>query len=127
MEMAREEAWLLENPVIRVAHDPGWVPIEYADESGRIAGVTAKYMAEVEKATGADLVGAGSTSWSHALEQLQNREADIAFMIADTPERSEYLGFTTPHYTVSQQNPPVTGMSAAADKAFSHTGAKRAR
>ena len=98
---AEEEAWLLENPVIRVAHDPGWVPIEYADESGRIAGVTAKYMAEVEKATGADLVGAGSTSWSHALEQLQNREADIAFMIADTPERSEYLGFTTPHYTVS--------------------------
>ena len=94
---AEERSWLAENPAIQVAYDPGWFPIEYVDESGRLSGVTAQYVGLVEAATGADLVEAQITSWTHALESIRDRNADIMFMVADTEERREYMSFTTPH------------------------------
>lgn len=97
---AEEEGWLEDNPVVRVAYDPGWFPIEYLDEAGRLSGVTAAYVAEFERVTGADFQAAQIDSWSGALQAIQDRDADVLFMVANTVERSEYMGFTDPHYTV---------------------------
>ena len=98
---AEETAWLEENSTIRVAFDPGWLPIEYADEEGNLSGVTLQYAAEFSRLTGADFAGVpAAASWSDALAMMQNGEADAMYMIASTPERLEYLSFTTPHYTV---------------------------
>ena len=98
---AEETAWLEENSTIRVAFDPGWLPIEYADEEGNLAGVTLQYTAEFSRLTGADFAGVpAADSWSDALAMMQNGEADAMYMIASTPERLGYLSFTTPHYTV---------------------------
>ncbi len=98
---AEETAWLEENSTIRVAFDPGWLPIEYADEEGNLSGVTLQYTSEFSRLTGADFAGVpAADSWSDALAMMQNGEADAMYMIASTPERLEYLSFTTPHYTV---------------------------
>ena len=98
---AEETAWLEENGTIRVAFDPGWLPIEYADESGNLAGVTLQYTAEFSKLTGADFAGIpAAASWNDALAIMQNGDADVMYMIASTPDRLEYLDFTTTHYTV---------------------------
>ncbi len=98
---AEETAWLEENSTIRVAFDPGWFPIEYADEEGNLSGVTLQYAAEFSRLTGADFVGVpAADSWSDALVMMQNSEADVMYMIATTPERLEYLDFTTTHYIV---------------------------
>ena len=43
MLTAEEKAWLADHPVIRVAYDPGWFPIEYLDESGMLAGAAGGY------------------------------------------------------------------------------------
>ena len=98
---AEETAWLEENSTIRVAFDPGWLPIEYADEEGNLAGVTLQYTSEFSRLTGADFAGVpAAASWSDALAMMQNGEADAMYMIASTPERLEYMNFTTSHYTV---------------------------
>ncbi len=64
-------------------------------------GVTLQYTSEFSRLTGADFAGVpAADSWSDALAMMQNGEADAMYMIASTPERLEYLSFTTPHYTV---------------------------
>ena len=93
---AEETAWLEENSTIRVAFDPGWLPIEYADEEGNLSGVTLQYTSEFSRLTGADFAGVpAAASWSDALAMMQNGEADAMYMIASTPERLEYMSFTT--------------------------------
>ena len=96
-----EVEWLENNPVIRVSFDPGWTPIEYADESGNLQGVTLDYIAEFEAISGADLVPVPAAgTWADALMAVEERNAEIMYMVASTPERLEYMSFTSPHYTI---------------------------
>ena len=96
-----EAQWLADNPVIRVSFDPGWTPIEYADESGNLQGVTLDYIAEFEAISGADLVPVpAAETWADALMAVEERNAEIMYMVAPTPERLEYMSFTSPHYTI---------------------------
>ena len=97
---AEEEAWLLQNPVVRVSYDPHWFPIEYVDESGNLAGTTKGYIAEFERITGIDFQQADIADWTHALESMRERSSDIIVMVAHTDDRAEYMGFTKPHYIV---------------------------
>lgn len=97
---AQEMAWLEENPVIRVSYDPYWFPIEYVDESGSLAGVTLEYVKEFESITGVDFEPVDITDWTQALDTMREGTSDIVVMVARTPERAQYMGFTTPHYTV---------------------------
>ena len=67
---AEEQAWLDENPVIRVSYDPHWYPIEYEDESGQLAaGVTAKYLYKFEMITGAEFAPVDTADWTAAAGQ----------------------------------------------------------
>ena len=116
MLTAEEKAWLAEHPVIRVAYDPGWYPIEYLDESGMLAGATARYMAEFERITGADFQQVLIDSWTHALEAIRERDADVVFLASETAARSEYMGFTTPHYTVESVLVTAQEMRLAMDE-----------
>ncbi len=110
---AEETAWLEENDTIRVAFDPDWFPIEYADEEGNLAGVTLQYTAEFSKLTGADFAGVpAAASWSDALAMMQDGSADVMYMVVNTPDRLEYMGFTTPHYTVE------TRIASSEDRQF---------
>ena len=98
---SEEAQWLADNPVIRVSFDPGWTPIEYADESGNLQGITLDYIAEFEAISGADLVPVPvAETWADALMKIEDRNAEIMYMVASAPERLEYMSFTSPHYTV---------------------------
>ena len=98
---SEEAQWLVDNPVIRVSFDPGWTPIEYADESGNLQGVTLDYIAEFEAISGADLVPVpAAETWVDALMAVEERNAEIMYMVTSTPERLEYMSFTSPHYTI---------------------------
>jgi len=97
----QEAAWIKDNPVIRVAYDPSWEPIEYADESGNLSGVTAQYADAFEGKLGVGFEPVLTEDWGQALNTTRNGEADVLFMIVDTEERRKWLGFTTPHFTVS--------------------------
>lgn len=95
-----EEAWLSDNPVIRVVYDGKWYPIEYADDAGWVAGITLGYIIEFEEALGVDFEPVPTVDWTDVLEAMRERSADVTFMVTHTDDRSEYMGFTTPHYTV---------------------------
>ena len=98
---SEEAQWLADNPVIRVSFDPGWTPIEYADESGNLQGIILDYIAEFEAISGADLVPVPAAgTWADALMAVEERNAEIMYMVASTPERLEYMSFTSPHYTI---------------------------
>jgi ABC-type amino acid transport substrate-binding protein len=87
-------------PAIRVAYHPTWFPFEHVGESGRLAGVTPQYMSEFGRITGADFVQIPISDWTDALDSVRDRDADVIFMVASTADRLEYMGFTTPHYTI---------------------------
>ena len=116
MLTAEEKIWLAEHPVIRVAYDPGWFPIEYLDESGMLAGAAGEYMAEFESIIGADFQQVPIDDWSHALESIRERDADLVFLAVETDARSEYMGFTTPHYTIESVLVTAQEMQLAMDE-----------
>ena len=97
---AEEEAWLSDNPTIGVVYDGKWYPIEYADDGGWVAGTTRGYMVEFEDALGVDFEPVPTVDWTGALEAVRERSADVTFMVAHTDDRTEYMGFTTTHYTI---------------------------
>ena len=111
---AQERAWLESNPEIRVAYAPDWAPFEYVTEDGTVNGLTPQLLSAFEDITGADFVLVPDiTSWSDALDRLESRTADVEFLIVDTAERREYLGFTTPYLTITTDivtlgNEPIT-------------------
>ena len=96
-----EEAWLEDNPVVRVGYDPGWEPYEYLDGSGGLAGLTGAYARVFERVTGADFAPIDSSSWSESLGAVRGGEADVLFMVGETAERRGFMGFTSPHTTLS--------------------------
>ncbi len=99
---ADEMSWLESNSEIRVAYDSNWPPFEYVGESGELLGLTPQIMSDFENALKIDFVPVESMSnWTATLESLKDRTTDVAFMIVDTPERRDYLGFTSPYLIVS--------------------------
>ena len=96
-----EETWLSDNPVIRVAYDKTWYPIEYADDSGWVAGTVLGYIVKFEEALGVDFEPVQTADWTDVLNSIRDGNADVIFMVAYTDDRAEYMGFTTPHYTVN--------------------------
>jgi len=45
---AEEKAWLKEHPVIKVASDAGWAPVEYVDKKGDFQGISIAYLRMIE-------------------------------------------------------------------------------
>ena len=95
-----EMEWMAGEPTVRVAYDQGWPPYEYRDADGMPAGFPYYYMYVMEKLTGADFEPVHTDTWTEALEGLRTGTADMAFSIENTPERSEYLGFTEPYIMI---------------------------
>jgi len=89
-----EREWLSQHPVLRLAPDPNFPPIEYFDETGRYRGLIADYYPLLEARLGLrfELVRAGT--WDEVLAMAQRREVDIIGAAQRTPARSEYLNFT---------------------------------
>ena len=94
---AAEEAWIADNPVVRVAYDPDFAPFEYIDGAGELGGPSRAYMDRFADLMGVsfELIEAGT--WSESLEAMRTGDADVMFMVAVTEERREFMGFTEPH------------------------------
>ena len=95
-----EKQWLADNPVVRVAYDPGWPPYEYLDESGMLAGVAGDKVGMFAAITGSGFVPVDTSSWFESLEHMRAGTADMLAMAEKTEARSEYMDFTEPWLTV---------------------------
>ena len=115
---AEETAWLEENGTIRVTYNSGWSPLEYADESGNLAGVMLEYAKEFSRQTGAEFVGSQSASiWSDVAEMVRDGKADVMFSVIHIPERLEYMDFTSTHHSIEARMVTVDDRQISMDEA----------
>jgi two-component system sensor histidine kinase/response regulator len=94
-----QQTWLGEHPVLRIAHDPNFPPIEYADDQGVYKGMSADYFALLEQRLGVRFENAKAETWEEALRMARAREIDVVTMATRTDEREEYLSFTKPFFS----------------------------
>jgi len=95
-----EQAWLDAHPVVRVVMDPHWAPVEFQDEKGEFQGISMEYLRQLEKILGIRLQVAKGLSWSEGVAAIRNKQLDMFFSVAKTPEREEFVSFTQPYVSM---------------------------
>jgi two-component system sensor histidine kinase/response regulator len=93
-----ERKWLKDHPVLRVAPDPDYPPIEFFDKKGRYQGIAADFMRLVAERLGVRLEALKKENWTAVLDALRNGEVD--FLPANTPieEFQKEFIFTDTYY-----------------------------
>ncbi len=97
---SEEQTWLNENPIIKVAYDPNWIPLEFFNNTTNdIDGLSLEYMQLFEQMLNVDFQPSEIATWEAALNSIMNKESHVIFMIADTEERREgyNMNFTEHH------------------------------
>lgn len=94
---AQERQWLAEHPVIRVAPDPDYQPIESFDDNGRLVGISAEYLALLENKLGIHFEIDPVSNWDEAMGKARSREVDMLSAATETAARSKFMLFTSPH------------------------------
>jgi PAS domain S-box-containing protein len=92
----QETAWIAENPVIRVHNEMDWPPFNF-NEDGQPTGFSIDYMNLLAEKTGLQIEYISGPSWQEFLGMIQSGELDAMLNITPTPQRAEYLNFTTPY------------------------------
>ena len=95
-----EQDWLKKHPVIKVVQDPGWPPIEFADEKGEPSGIANDYLQLIEKKLDIEFKLIKNLSWQEAYSKLQKWEIDMTTSVAVTPVRTEFWSFTKPYMNI---------------------------
>jgi len=95
-----ELSWLREHPVIRVVQDPGWPPVEFADEGGEPSGISNDYLSLVEQRLGVKFERVRNLTWQQAYSRLKRWDLDMTTCVAATPERREFWAFTKPYMKI---------------------------
>ncbi len=93
----QEKDWLVAHPVILLAPDPDFPPIEFLDEKGEYRGIAADYAALLEQKLGIRFTIVQLKNWSEVLEKAKNRGIDMFGAASESPQRTEYMSFTRPH------------------------------
>lgn len=90
-----ERAWLNKhNGKITLTADPVYPPIDFIDKNGVYRGLSADYVAVIEKRLGFKFIIKPSKSWESALDDVFNKRVDVLMSAHKTKERSKYLLFT---------------------------------
>ncbi len=107
-----EKEWLAEHPVIRVAADRAWQPIEFVGTQGVFEGVAIDMLDVLEKMLDVRFEFDYTASWDEAVEKVKVRELDMFSAVAITPSRQEFVDFTAPYASLptvifSRRSDPV--------------------
>ena len=97
---AQERSWLREHPVIRVASDPQWPPIEFTEDSGRPAGISSSYVGLIQERLGLKFEYVPIRDWATAYRQLKSWDIDMTPSVTVTEERSAFWAFTRPYQRI---------------------------
>lgn len=95
-----EIAWLKEHPIIRLAPDPEFRPIEFFDESGNYTGLAADYTRLLEQKLGIRFEIVRCGNWDEVIDRVRRQEADVLNAVVRTPQRENYLLFPEPYLKI---------------------------
>ena len=102
-----EKEWLKAHQEIRVAPDPDFAPFEWFSLDGTYKGIAADYLKLIEQRLGIKFVLVREKDWSQVMDMARSRQVDVLPAVARSPQREQYLLFTTPH--ISAKGVIVTG------------------
>lgn len=93
-----ERRWLDEHDgKIIFASDPSYPPLSFFDANGQYRGYSADYTRLLEKKLGFRFRKRRFETWSDILDAAKERRVDVVDTIQQTPERGNYLLFTSPY------------------------------
>lgn len=95
-----ERAWLASHPVIRIAVDPDWRPLEYV-EDGRAKGLSVAYLDKVTHRLGVRVELVPTQSWSESVQKLRQGEADLLPAMPDFQvplDAESHVALSRPYY-----------------------------
>ena len=94
---AEEQAYLSKKGRIIMCVDPDWMPFERINENGIHEGMAADLLAIMQQRSGINLELLPTTGWSESIGMAKTRQCDIFSLAMATPDRREYMDFTTPY------------------------------
>ncbi|MFZ5466422.1 MAG: diguanylate cyclase domain-containing protein [Pseudomonadota bacterium] len=118
-----EAAWLKEHPVLRLAPDPHFPPIEFFDGEARYQGLVADYYHLIGERLGVRFEIVRAADWNQVLHLARTREVDIVGAAQKTPERSGYLLFSQP--IIDIPNVIITGVDTPGPLDLAALGGRR--
>ncbi len=89
-----ERQWLKAHPVITLAPDPDFKPIEYFDKNGAYQGAAADIIRLLEKKLGITITIVHLKNWDEALAKFKNHEVDLLGAMVKTPTRETFALFS---------------------------------
>jgi len=104
-----EQQWLKAHPEIRIAPDPDFEPFEWFTLDGAYKGMAADYLRLVEQRLGIKFTLVHNKDWPQVMDMARARQVDVLPALARSPQREQYLLFTTPY--ISAKGVIVTGKS----------------
>ncbi len=94
-----ERSYLHSKQKITMCIDPAWMPLEKI-EKGKHIGMTADYIAILQKKIGVPIELVPTVSWTQSIEYAKARKCDIFSLAMPTEERLTYMDFTRPYLTI---------------------------
>lgn len=98
---ADQQQWLeRHNRTITYCIDNNWMPLEALDSSGQHTGLSAEALRLFRERGDINFELVRTESWRESLEAARERRCDLLTLAMHTPERSQFLDFTTPYLHV---------------------------
>ena len=100
---AQERAWISANPVVHVAVDPDWRPLEYV-EDGVYKGLSAEYLKAIARVSGLEFRWKQGLGWPSARAALAERSIDLLAATSQqmaAPQSREHIAYSKPYFVGS--------------------------
>jgi len=99
---AEESSWVKSHPIIRIAIDPEWKPLEYA-EDGVVKGLSAAYLKKIEEYSGLKFELIETHSWTESIQAVVSHKADLLPAVntpdfQTLPDTNGQLLYSPPYY-----------------------------
>lgn len=96
-----ESKWLQNHPVLRLAPDPEFKPIEYFDEAGNYQGIAAENIRLLEQKLGIKITIVRKKNWDEVLSAFKRGEVEMLGAVVPTTARSSFMLFSDPLFDVA--------------------------
>lgn len=93
----REERWLHNHPVVKVAVNETLAPLTFFDANGNFRGITADLLEVIRLRTGLRFDIQRERSLSSMIQRVQQHETDIISVISPSTARESALAFSRPY------------------------------
>lgn len=94
-----EQNYLQAKKEITLCVDPEWMPFERIEDNKHI-GIAADYMTLFQEELPIPMRLVPTTSWQQSIQFAKKRKCDLYTLAASTPERREYMNFTSPYLSL---------------------------